>query len=508
MRRVAALAAMAVAASVMAGCGGEKDTKAKNPFDSALGVLPASAPFVMAFEADPDGPQIKNAVGLADRFPFSGQLKDRAKEQIESQGKFDLEDDLLPILGNPLVVGAKAPQDLEGDSTFVGAIEVGDEAALDRLLESASEDGNLKELGEDGEATVYQADDSFYGVTGKLVVLADSREDIKDALDTREGEDRLTEEDFDKRTGAVPKDALLRVMFDTRALIAASKDPDAKVAVKVPWVKALTTAGVAVSAGTDDASLEVDLLGDDVPPEDLPIAPGAASPPVLQASGEQGEITVGLRDLGHVFGFGERAGKAANPDAFNQYELGKQAIKGRYGVDVDADLIAQLRGESQLSLTPDGKFAVRADLTDPAKFEKTLEDSAEFLPNALKGAGLAGAVIEKPRGNQRLYAIARPGGGSIAYGVVDGKLVISNSPDRVASLAGAATQQVAGAQGALAGQADSQGFAQRLLEDQLGAGGLGSLFGGSIVGNLEELTFSLRDDPGSMRGRATLRLGR
>ncbi|MBA3300246.1 MAG: DUF3352 domain-containing protein [Thermoleophilaceae bacterium] len=501
--RLAAAAGLAVLAFALAGCGADSASEPKSPLDAALAVLPEDAPFVMVFETDPEGPQVKNALALTERFPLSGQIKDRARQEVEQDG-LDLEEDLLPILGNPFVIGARTPQDLDGDSTFVGAFEAKDDKALDQLIERGTKEGDLKELGEEGEATVYQADDSFYGIDGSTVVLADTREDLNQALEMRDGKDHLTEKSFDEKTGQVAKDALLRVMFDTRALIAASKDPDSAVARRIPWVKAFTTAGVAISAGENDASLEFDMRGDKVAPVDLPIAPGAASPPVLQPGGDR-EITMALRDLGHVIEFGERAGKTADPQAFKQYEFGKQAIKGRFGVDLDTELTAQLRGESQLTLTPDGRFAMRADLRDPEKFEDTLERSAKFLPDALDGAGLEGAAIEKPRGSQRLYAIALPGGDSIAYGVIEDKFVVSNSPDRTASLAGAATQEVPGAQGALAGQADGAALAKQVIDAQ-GRGAIGGLLGDTLTDKLEEITFSLRDDPGSLRGRASLRI--
>ena len=94
----------AAAAIAVAGCGGDSDS-GSGPLDNALGYLPDDAPLVITIDTDVEGSQFKAIQEIADKFPFSDQVKGQLQQRLES-GDVSYEDDVKPLLGNEFVVGA------------------------------------------------------------------------------------------------------------------------------------------------------------------------------------------------------------------------------------------------------------------------------------------------------------------------------------------------------------------------------------------------------------------
>ncbi len=235
---VSVLAVAAIAVPV-AGCGGDGESgdSGKNPLDNALGYVPKNTPFVAVIETDPNSAQFKNATAIAKKFPFAGQLQQQLERGLGS-GNTSYEKDIKPLLGNEFVVGATNPKTfVDSGSTdnedFIAAIQAKD----GDKLSSAIEKGKPKELGEKDGAKLYQDDDSFAAVKDDVLVVANSRRGLEAGLTRRGEDDRFDEEDFDKGTEGLPKDAVVRTYFNLKQLIAS--DPDTKDAQKVKWVKAL-----------------------------------------------------------------------------------------------------------------------------------------------------------------------------------------------------------------------------------------------------------------------------
>src|SRR4051812_9895121 len=103
MRRLIAIS-LALSALLFAGCGGGGDSG--SPLDSALSYLPKDAPFAVAIDTDLGGDQYKALQSLLEKFPFGGQVKDSLRRQLEQGTNVSFDDDVKPVLGNPIVVGA------------------------------------------------------------------------------------------------------------------------------------------------------------------------------------------------------------------------------------------------------------------------------------------------------------------------------------------------------------------------------------------------------------------
>ena len=445
----------------IAGCGGSGGgSGGSSPLDNALRYLPADSPFAVAIDTDTKGDQFEAAGDLSDKFPFGDEVQKQLEEALgERAGNFK---DLQKALGNEFVVGSTDVRSFvdsagDDDTAFVGAIQVDDSDALDKLIdgEKAEEDGEA-----DG-AKLYKDDsgDSF-AIDGDVLVVAGSKQELEDALATRNGDDGMTESDFDAGTEGVSQDALLRVYLNVGELL--RSDPDAKQALKSKWVAAVRTAGIALTFEPDQVAVDIDVTTDPdgLTDADLPIAAGADAPQVL----DRGGINLALRDPSQLLEFAQATAGTIDPEGFASFEQDKAKLERELKVDLDEDLVNQLDGDLAVSIGLDGKFGARAELKDPAAFERTLTKVEEVLPNIAEGATGEKVGFVKPKAGEDFYAIATAGGDQIVFGVVDEVFVLANSAKIAGSLAKDGTKAVPGAKGALVMNVDAEQIAKEALK--------------------------------------------
>jgi hypothetical protein len=481
---------------VAAGCG---DEEAAGPLDEALGHLPAEAPFAVAIDTNLDGDQYRALDRIAGKFPFGDQAKGALRDSLEDEEGVDFERDIRPLLGNPFVVGGVDPRNVDGkDNDFVAAIQVKDESKLGDLVEKSK----ANDVGERAGATIYrEPDGDTYAVKDDVLVVASSRRLLDSGLDTREEGNGLSADDFDKALEGLPDGALVRAYADVEGLIDA--DPDARAAQRVEWVDGLRTLGLTGVATEDGLEVEFRLRTEGLSEDDLPIAAGDESPGVVQ---RPGEVAVGIRDLSRVVEFGEAAGRAVDPDGFGDYESGKEQLKTLLGVDVSKDVFAQLKGDTSISVAPDGSFTVRAELEDPGAFERTLAKVARVLPGAAEGLGAGEIGIAKPGPGQDLYRLTDSNGRNWFFGVVDEMFVVAPSAAAARRVGAASPEQVSGARGSVVSSADAEELANAALSGFGAQLGLGDDFGGAFTRPLGASTGWLLASPDELRGSTTLEI--
>lgn len=492
------LPALTILAIAVAGCGGGSDGGGSgDPLESALSYAPKDTPFAMAIDTDVDGDQFKALGDLADKFPFGRQITQQLQDQLmKGTSGVSYEDDLKPLLGNPFVVSAADPRtftDENVEDDFVAAIQAKDGDKLKDVLEKSG----AKEQGEKSGATIYDESGTQFAVKDDTLIVAGSAQLLDAALARSEKGEGLSQADFDSALEDLPEDAIARVYVDMQAVIA--NDPGALEARKVAWVGALRTLGLTAKASGDDLAIDFDLKTQDgLTDADLPLAPGAASPGVIE---QPGEINLGLRDPSQIVRFAESAAQAVSPASFGQYTQAKAQIEKGLGISIDDDLIAQLKGDVSVNVAVNGTFGVRAELKDPAAFKATLAKLADVLPKFAEGAGAGAVGLAKPKGNQQFYALAQPDGDNIVFGVVGDVFVLANDPARAGRLATATPEQVPGAKGSLVMKADGRELANQLIgqlgEDMVPGGAVG---GRLFTGPLGDLTGSVETSTGGMRG--------
>ena len=498
MRRLSATL-LVLFALLVAGCGGGDSG---SPLDEALSYLPKDAPFVVAVDTDLEGDQYRALQGLLKKFAFGGQVEDSLRGQIEGSTNVDFDEDVRPALGNPVVFGATDAATITGGSgggAFVAAVRAKDKDALDRLVEKS----DLKKVGEESGATLYEDNGTVSAVKDDTVILADNREGLVQALKRAEGDDHLDEDTFNAGLDGLPETALARVSADLEALM--KSDPGSADARRIRWVDALRTLGMTVVA--TKGGIEIDFRArteGDIGDDDLPIAPGDEAPDVLKRDGEVG---LGIRDLAHIVKFAENAGQAVDPAGFGDYAKAKKTIDTQLGVSLDDDLVGQLTGNVSSSVSADGKFGVRAELRDPQAFERTLAKVADVLPNFAEGAGFGIVSLSKPNGGNGFYALAQPDGDAVVFGVIDDVLVVANDPARADELAAQEPSAVSGAKGSVVVSTDAQQLANALLGQfgpALGLGDLGGIGGALFTRPLGDLNGHVSASSDELRGKLTL----
>ena len=495
--KVIFLAIVCASVLALAGCGGDDADEAASPLDNALGYLGEDAPFAVSVDTDIKGGQYDALGQIADKFTFGDSLKESVRDAVEDEGG-DFKE-VEPLLGNEFVVGATNVRSLvseTSDDDFVGAFET---KSADKL-EAAVKRENAKEDGEKNGAKIYRDDDGdSFATKDEVLIVAGSRKQLDAALEQREADDRLTEEDFDEGTKGLPKDALVRVYGDLQRILAA--DPETQEARKVKWVKALRTFGATMSFEGDEANVDFRLntASGDLTDEDLPFASGSDSPSLIERAGE---IAAGVKDPTQIVDFAERAGQAIDPSGFGDYEQSKRAVEQRLGIDIEDDLLKQLEGDLSATFAVNGNYGVRAELRDPGAFDRTLAKLGRVLPDV--GESIVGEPVgyARPKRGGDFYALATADGDSIVYGVVDGVFVLANDAKTAGELSKASTKTVSAANGAVVVNADAEQLGQRLLT-QLEGLGMG-LAGTAVIGPLGQLTGSMSATKGDVTGNFKL----
>jgi hypothetical protein len=482
-----------------AACGGGDDSG--SALSDSLAYLPKDTPFAVAIDTDVQGDQY-NALGkLVDRFPFGDQIKGAVVQRLEqSSGGLSFNDDIRPVLGNPVVVGAASAQAITGESSdFVVAGKAKDRGALDDLIDKL----NPKQVGEASGATIYQDGDTFTAVKDEMVVSANDEVQLKAALERADGDDHLSDDTFNQALEGLPPSALARVYTDIEALL--KSDPGSVDARKVKWVGALRTLGLTVTAKSDSVDVHFRARTEgDLTDADLPIAPGDESPPVIKRPGEVG---LGIRDLAHIVRFAENAGQAINPAGFGDYARAKATIDKQLGISLDDDLIGQLTGNLAASVAPGRGFGLRSELKDPQAFRRTLAKVADVLPSFAEGAGFGKMTLTKPRAGDGFYVLRRADGDSIVFGVTGDVLVVASDVARARAVASTDPTDVPGASGSVVVGADAERLVGSFLQrygSALGIPDVGALGTGLLTRPLGDLNGSVSASTSELRGKFTL----
>ncbi len=166
------LLACLLALAGFSACGSDSSGGA---LDSSLGYLPEDTPFAVAVNTDVHGEQYQALDTLFKKFPFGEQIREcLLKSLAKGATGVDLEKDVVPLLGNPFVVGAASASSLldgSDENGFVAAIQVSDKGKLEDLLDKTE----AAEKGEQSGAKIYEQDGTEFAVDGDTVVFAGSR---------------------------------------------------------------------------------------------------------------------------------------------------------------------------------------------------------------------------------------------------------------------------------------------------------------------------------------------
>ncbi|MFL5896467.1 MAG: hypothetical protein ACJ76Z_15300 [Thermoleophilaceae bacterium] len=464
----------------------------------ALGYMPKDAAVVAVVQTDPHGRQLRSAGKLLGQFPGgAGALGVQVLNALRARVPA-LPSDLRPLLGRPLVVGlARPPPNLAAvRADFVVAIHVDHPTRVKQILVRQP---NLLPRGKTAGRRVFE--DRFgarfaAAVDGHAFVAAGSRPAIDGALTVRRSAARLSERDFDDRLLGLPEDAGVRVAADAQALLATSRA--LRPTLAVPWMASLRR--VAATAAADGRGVEMRFRADTdrsaITDAELPLAPRSATLPLI---GHPDELAIGLEQPRRTLDFAAAIARRLAPARAARVD----ALLRSRGIALGRDVGARLGSTASIAIDPlGGSWAARIALRDPAGMRALLQEIADGLPDIAAAAGVSGVGVAAPAAGSSFYALARPGGSTVVFGVVGSSLVVANRARRAAGLSREPSHIAPAAPGSLAVDADARVLAARYLARTLsGLAGLGAPFAVRALGHLAG---SVAADRAGIHGRFRL----
>ncbi len=433
MRRLIPL--IAVAAVALAGCG-SSSSGSSSPLNTELSYFPSNSPFVMSIQTDPNSTAIKQTQQLVSRFPVAGLGESAAKAKLSQVGiNYDV--DLKPLFGNPVAFGLGGSQ-ISGNaqSQFLAVWVTKDQDKLNALLNKVLK--GVQSSGTHGNAKLYPAGSATIAVDGATLIIGASQELVTTAIDRHSNGGGVTSSDYSSALSGLPQDALVDVFG---SLSTALQSPNAAKARQIPWVAALKSYGVAVSASSSGLSFQyhLDTSGGSLTSAQLPIASGSTPPNFAGDS----PIIAALHDPSQTISFIQSAEQATGAANYQGFLRRQAAAKAKTGTDLTS-LFTLLTGNAVVA-SDTKAVMIRADLSDPSAASSTLSKLASF-PSAFSSHALA--MVRGPGG---LYVVREPNSFT-TIGVIGNQLVLGEraTPAQLQAFAAAPTSPATGAQGSLA----------------------------------------------------------
>jgi hypothetical protein len=502
-------AAFLLVGVLVVGCGGGPGEAGE--LDDTLGYFPEDASLVVVLATDLGGEQLDRLDRKIVRPSSGGENLEDLLRGLAKDIQLSWDEDVKPLLGNPLVVGTQSSVELTGISA---AIQVRDEGKLHDLAEKIP--GATPE-GEAHGAELYEAEAGIaFAIEGDFLILAQDQDTLLRALEQRESDDRLSEAEFNESLPGAQGDPLLRARADLSSIEDFSglsrRVPEVERLFTLPWFAALRTVGVTASFQEDellvvDVALNTDAGDLDV--DDLPLATGEESPEVAS---RDDVIVSANRDQSRTTVFLLRAARAAFPDS--RFVQAVEDLEQDLGIDFEDEILKQFDGPSASALEFDGQtFAARSEVRDPDRLREQLRVLAPRLPELVQGLeglrsqGLAFLLllapdavastqplddvqVELPDGPNDLYHVSGltgDGPSDVYFGLVGDVFVIASQEERARAIAEEPTEPVDGAHGAAVVRFDLREGGRDLLE-RFGLGFDTQVEIGEVVSSLEAST--------------------
>jgi hypothetical protein len=503
------VAAALAAGALVAGCGGEGGQPQE--LDGTLGYFPEDAGIVVVVNTDLDSDQLDRLDRKIVRPESGGDSIEDLLRDLADEIRLSWEDDVKPLLGNPLVVGTQSSVELAGISA---AIRVRDEGKLHDLADKIP--GATLEDEVNG-AELYEAEAGIaFAIEDDFLILAQDQDTLVRALEQKDSDDGLSEAELDEDLPVASTDTLLRA----RARLESIEDffglsdrvPEVERLFTIPWFDALRTVG-ATASFPDDEHLVVDVAlntdGRDLDEDDLPFATGDEAPEVVP---REDEIVSANVDQSRTTVFLLRAAQAAFPNS--RFVQAVDELEEELGVDFEEEILRQFDGPSASALEFDGEtFAARSDVRDPDRLSEQLRVLAPRLPELVQGLeglrsqGLAfllllapdaiastqplqGVQVELPAGPDDLYHVSGltgDGPSDVYFGLIGDVFVIGSEEERARAIADEPAEPVDEATGAAVLRFDMRRGGRDLLE-RFGVGFSPEVPVGEVVGSLEAST--------------------
>jgi hypothetical protein len=290
MRRPALLAALAIAALTLAGCGSSGPKRTVDARAEALRFFPADAPLVALLDTAPEIAPERSAMAaeLAGFAPW---------ESIRSSFLARLSAAGLPLSGLAALVRSEDPEPGDGlplsqlavglepgpdpDEPRVLVVLVTDQTeAMERLFRRSAASGPMRLVGERDEARIYDSPQTAFAVRDGVMLAADDPASLRAAIDRRDGDDDAQLDDGEVKSliGELPRKEPLEIYADLAQLRRDDLDA-AAMAQREPWMRRLGKASASLGPRLADPVLDLFSEIEPAPADDqvLPDEEGRAS---------------------------------------------------------------------------------------------------------------------------------------------------------------------------------------------------------------------------------------
>ncbi len=411
--RAAALLALSLGLALAASaCGNSSGQAAAGGAEYA----PASTSFFVTLNTDAGGDQWQAAEALLEKFPDGRQLIDKFLDAGVTQGGKDFETDIQPALGPEVDL---AGLDLETDG-FVVLTQPADPAKLQELVASGDTPGVAQEL-----------DDGWWAA-------AQSQQALDAFNEARETDGSLADDDaYRAATDDLFDDALATAYVDTKALGQATEN--------VPGAPSGTTDALTKCLGRDDSTSGSFALAVRAEENGVRIAGDVASAAVPVGDDNGSDLDEFFRSGALAFaatsGIGDTlrqvVGCLSTADPETAQTLAQ--IQLGLGITIDGDIAGLFDGATGVavytpmltaenpSLAP--AVVVATEVSDEDEAMDLLDRIAERAGGlmALMGEEAPFSVTDADIAGLTARAVVVDGKPVAYFGVLDGKLVASNS---------------------------------------------------------------------------------
>jgi hypothetical protein len=331
-RLLICLASAACAIGALSGCGSSSPgsgSPASTPAVQALSYFPPATPFVMTVATAPASQSIKQAQTLERRFPTYAVAATALFARLSQLG-IDYNQDVRPLFGNPIALGAVGTSGLTGSQVppFVAVWVTKSAARLTALIGKLH---GLRVTGAYDGAKLYSVGSYALAVSGPTVVFARSAQVLDAALARHAHGQGITSADYARAMTGISSQSVIEMFGHLSSVLAA---PSAAKARQVPWVAALRAYGVSVSAAPTGLTIRfhLDTTGKALTASQLPIAGGSAAPGMAGSL----PIQAGIRDPSQIINFILATLKQTEPAGYAKLVRNEASLKRRAGIDIGA----------------------------------------------------------------------------------------------------------------------------------------------------------------------------
>jgi hypothetical protein len=367
---------LAVVLLALSGCGASGKSAGPDPSREPLAYVSPRAALVAVVSTDPEHGQGKAARELLGPNTVAAVL-----EHLRGASRVDIE----PALGHDVVFSAPTGAAVRAHDLLLSTV-AGDAEKLRKAADGWRRTGAYR------GATLYEpAPDVHAALRGSVLLVAHNPAQLHRALDLRARGGGLSPTALRGRLGALPVGALVRVVGDARAMLAAGRFRDPLNLKDSRWVKSFRRFAATASVVPQGIRLRLHVDADPrgLSADDVPIPPGT----IAAAPAGDAPLVAAMRDGSHLLRFLERAYGQVDPDDAGKLDAAKLALR-IIGVDVDDDIVRQVGATTLLSRDL-RHFTLRADLRDPKKVAHALDRLAGVASKFLGIAGLRDFTLDR-----------------------------------------------------------------------------------------------------------------